>query len=119
MTIGHSSPVQILRMARPPHFGVCRGRLNIVPGLVEYVDYGTAVRIKESRRPCGLFKLRLQQANGLLEVNAAGHAIMRVETTPSVQNTRQSVRITTQSNYNGGLFVMQAVHMPTGCGVWP
>ena len=101
----------------PPYFGICCGRLIIVLGVVQYVDYGTAVRNHDGL--VVLFKLRLQQNNGLLEVNAAGHAIMRVETTPSVQNTRQSVRITTQSNYNGGLFVMQATHMPTGCGVWP
>jgi len=98
-------------------FGICCGRLIIIPGIVQYVDYNTAVRNHDGL--VVLYNLCLQRANGLLEVNAAGHAIMRVETTPSVQNTRQSVRITSQSNYNGGLFVMQAVHMPTGCGVWP
>lgn len=59
------------------------------------------------------------RANGLLEVNSAGNAIMRVETTPNVENLRQSIRIHSQSSYNGGLFVMRALHMPTGCGVWP
>ncbi|RDB28980.1 putative glycosidase C21B10.07 [Hypsizygus marmoreus] len=59
------------------------------------------------------------RANGLLDVNGAGNAIMRVETTPNVANTRKSVRITTQSSFNGGLITMDAVHMPTGCGVWP
>lgn len=44
---------------------------------------------------------------------------MRVETTPQVANTRQSIRITSNSNYNGGLFIMDSVHMPTGCGTWP
>jgi hypothetical protein len=39
---------------------------------------------------------------------------MAVETTPQVTSTRQSVRITTQSQFNGGLFIMDAVHMPTG-----
>src|SRR5882762_7635770 len=39
---------------------------------------------------------------------------MAVETTPQVASTRQSVRITTQSQFNGGLFIMDAVHMPTG-----
>ncbi|KAG6814462.1 hypothetical protein H0H92_007466 [Tricholoma furcatifolium] len=58
-------------------------------------------------------------SNGLVEVNSNGNAVMRVETTASVASTRQSIRITTQSNYNGGLFVMSAVHMPTGCGTWP
>ena len=44
---------------------------------------------------------------------------MRVETTPNVTSTRQSIRITTESQWNGGLFIMDAVHMPTGCGTWP
>lgn len=44
---------------------------------------------------------------------------MKVETTPQVQNTRQSVRITTQFTFTGGLVIMDSVHMPTGCGTWP
>jgi len=32
---------------------------------------------------------------------------------------RQSVRISTREIWNGGLFVMDADHMPTGCGTWP
>ncbi|KAK2461705.1 hypothetical protein APHAL10511_006168 [Amanita phalloides] len=70
-------------------------------GIAQYIDHNTA------------------QSNGLLEINSAGHAVMRVETTPNVTNTRQSIRITTQSHWNGGLFIMDAVHMPTGCGTWP
>lgn len=44
---------------------------------------------------------------------------MRVETTPKVTGNRQSVRI--HSNYviNGGLVILDAVHMPYGCGTWP
>ncbi|KAJ7596767.1 glycoside hydrolase family 16 protein [Mycena floridula] len=56
---------------------------------------------------------------GLLEVNSDGNAIMRVETTPTVANNRKSIRITTKDSYNGGLFILDAVHMPTGCAVWP
>ncbi|KAF8746279.1 hypothetical protein AX14_000074 [Amanita brunnescens Koide BX004] len=70
-------------------------------GVVQYVNQSTG------------------QANGLVEVNSAGHAVMRVETTPTVTSTRQSIRITTLSQWNGGLFIMDAVHMPTGCGTWP
>ena len=44
---------------------------------------------------------------------------MRVETTPQVQNLRKSVRITTQFTYTGGLVIMDAAHMPQGCGTWP
>jgi len=32
---------------------------------------------------------------------------------------RQSVRISTKEIWNGGLFVMDLQHMPTGCGTWP
>jgi len=44
---------------------------------------------------------------------------MRVETTSVVPANRKSVRITTQSQFNGALFIMDSVHMPTGCGIWP
>ncbi|PFH54734.1 glycoside hydrolase family 16 protein [Amanita thiersii Skay4041] len=70
-------------------------------GIVEYVDQNGG------------------WANNLLQINDAGNAIMRVETTPKVQNTRKSIRITSQSSWNGGLIIMDSVHMPTGCGTWP
>ncbi|KAL0950671.1 hypothetical protein HGRIS_007456 [Hohenbuehelia grisea] len=70
-------------------------------GIVTYVDEGTG------------------RNAGLLNVNSAGNALMRVETTPNVPNTRQSIRITTKSLFDGGLFVMDSIHMPTGCGTWP
>ncbi|KIP03265.1 glycoside hydrolase family 16 protein [Phlebiopsis gigantea 11061_1 CR5-6] len=70
-------------------------------GIVNYIDQQTA-----------------QSAN-LIEINSAGNAVMRVETTPQVQNTRQSIRITTQKTYTGALLIMDSVHMPTGCGTWP
>lgn len=60
-----------------------------------------------------------QRSNGLLEVNSNGNAVMRVETTSVVPGNRKSVRITTQSQFNGALFIMDSVHMPTGCGIWP
>lgn len=70
-------------------------------GTVDFIDQSTA------------------RSAGLLEINSAGNAIMRVETTPSVSGNRKSIRITTQTAFNGGLVIMDAVHMPTGCGVWP
>ncbi|KAG6381371.1 concanavalin A-like lectin/glucanase domain-containing protein [Boletus reticuloceps] len=48
-----------------------------------------------------------------------GNAVMRVETTPTVQNNRMSVRITTDLSFTEGLVILDAVHMPTGCGTWP
>lgn len=59
------------------------------------------------------------QAAGLIDINSAGNAVMKVETTPQVQSTRQSIRITTHNSYTGGLVIMDSVHMPTGCGTWP
>jgi len=70
-------------------------------GIVQYVDQNTAF------------------SKGLAQINSAGNAVMRIETTQTVQNNRQSVRITTDSSFNGGLLVMDALHMPTGCGIWP
>jgi len=70
-------------------------------GVVQFIDQGTA------------------QSNNLAQVNSQGNAIMAVETTPQVASTRQSIRITTQSQFNSGLFIMDSVHMPTGCATWP
>jgi len=44
---------------------------------------------------------------------------MRVDSTPVVSGTRNSIRIQTQLSFNGGLLVLDAVHMPHGCGTWP
>ncbi|KAG7450134.1 uncharacterized protein BT62DRAFT_961746, partial [Guyanagaster necrorhizus] len=70
-------------------------------GIVDYVDESTG------------------RANGLVDVNSDGNAIMRVETTGTVSGNRQSIRITTESTYDGVLAIMDSVHMPTGCGTWP
>jgi hypothetical protein len=61
-----------------------------------------------------------QESDGLVDVNSSGNVIMRVETTATVPDNRKSIRITTTTSYDGGaLFIMDAVHMPTGCGTWP
>lgn len=70
-------------------------------GIVNYLDQATA------------------QANNLIGINSAGNALMKVETTPTVPGNRMSIRIQTQQSWTGGLFIMDAVHMPTGCGTWP
>jgi hypothetical protein len=70
-------------------------------GLVDYIDENAG------------------RSNGILEVNSAGNAIMRVETTPNVPGNRKSIRITTKSQFNGALVIMDSIHMPTGCGTWP
>lgn len=70
-------------------------------GSVDYVDEQTA------------------RSGGLLRVNDAGNAILSVDTTDTVADLRRSVRIQGKSRYNGGLFILDAAHMPTGCGTWP
>ncbi|KAL4068247.1 glycoside hydrolase family 16 protein [Scleroderma yunnanense] len=59
------------------------------------------------------------QNAGLALINSAGNAVMRVDTTPTVSTNRNSVRITTNLAFTEGLVIMDAVHMPTGCGTWP
>lgn len=44
---------------------------------------------------------------------------MRLETTPQVSGNRKSIRITTQLALDKGLWILDAVHIPTGCGTWP
>ncbi|KAJ3972844.1 concanavalin A-like lectin/glucanase domain-containing protein [Lentinula raphanica] len=56
---------------------------------------------------------------GLAYVNSAGNAVMAVDTTNNLTGNRKSVRITTNSQYNQGIWILDAVHMPTGCGTWP
>ncbi|KAI0271656.1 glycoside hydrolase family 16 protein [Gloeopeniophorella convolvens] len=70
-------------------------------GIVQFMDQGSA------------------QAANLTSINAAGNAVMRVDTTPQVTGNRPAVRIQTQYAFTGGLVVMDSVHMPTGCGTWP
>ncbi|EIM86268.1 uncharacterized protein STEHIDRAFT_147699 [Stereum hirsutum FP-91666 SS1] len=58
-------------------------------------------------------------SGNLTGINSAGNAYMRVDTTDTVTTNRNSVRITTEFSFDQGLMIMDAVHMPTGCGTWP
>jgi hypothetical protein len=57
--------------------------------------------------------------NKLVEINSAGNAILRVETTPTVPGNRKAIRLHSRYIFNGGLIIFDAVHMPVGCGTWP
>ncbi|KAH9927470.1 concanavalin A-like lectin/glucanase domain-containing protein, partial [Epithele typhae] len=57
--------------------------------------------------------------SNLIEINSDGNAIIRVDTTPTVPGNRQSIKITSTLVLNGGLIILDAVHMPTGCATWP
>ena len=59
---------------------------------------------------------------GLAFTNDAGNAIIKVDNTSSVAypNKRNSVRMQTQTFFPvGSMFVIDAVHIPYGCSVWP
>lgn len=43
---------------------------------------------------------------------------MKVDTTDKVSVGRKSVRIHSTYIFNGGLILIDAKHMPTGCGTW-
>ncbi|KAF8340185.1 glycoside hydrolase family 16 protein [Amanita rubescens] len=63
-------------------------------------------------------------SSGLATVNSAGNAIMRVDDTtyiaPASVVNRASVRITSQDSYGAGsLIVIDLLHIPYGCSVWP
>lgn len=60
-----------------------------------------------------------QQSDNLTSINSAGNALMKVDTTQTITGNRKSVRITTEKTWTGGLFIMDSVHMPAGCGTWP
>jgi len=59
------------------------------------------------------------QSNGLIGVNSDGNVLMKVETTQQVSGNRKSIRIQSKNTFNGGLLILDSVHMPTGCGTWP
>ncbi|EJD03859.1 glycoside hydrolase family 16 protein [Fomitiporia mediterranea MF3/22] len=59
------------------------------------------------------------ESDGLININDAGNAVMRVDTTSTISGNRKSVRITTENTFTQGIFVLDAVHMPQGCGTWP
>ncbi|KAI7681621.1 hypothetical protein KC353_g21840, partial [Hortaea werneckii] len=50
---------------------------------------------------------------------SSNEAQMKVDTENQTPNGRPSVRITSNNKYNSGLIIMDASHMPTGCGTWP
>ncbi|KAF8141503.1 glycoside hydrolase family 16 protein [Boletus edulis] len=47
--------------------------------------------------------------------------VLAVDSTSTVPvgGNRNSVRITSNKNYTGGLFILDAAAMPVGCGTWP
>lgn len=67
-------------------------------GMIEYVD-------EQEARQENLIGVR------------NGHAFMRFG--PGQNGNKKSVRITTKDSFTTGIFILDAVHMPTGCGVWP
>ncbi|KAK1067571.1 hypothetical protein LTR74_006241 [Friedmanniomyces endolithicus] len=51
--------------------------------------------------------------------SSASNVEMRVNSTNNAPSGRASVRITSNKSYQSGLFILDADHMPTGCGTWP
>lgn len=50
----------------------------------------------------------------------ADSAVLKVDTTETNASTgRFSVRITSQKQYNSGLFVFDILNTPYGCSTWP
>lgn len=44
---------------------------------------------------------------------------MSVDTTDMISGGRASIRIESKNTYSSGLIIMDASHMPVGCGTWP
>jgi len=58
----------------------------------------------------------------LTYVNSAGNAIIKVDNSTNVpyNDKRNSVRISSSKSYGiGSIFIMDALHLPYGCSVWP
>ena len=60
---------------------------------------------------------------GLAKIEGSGAAYLGVDTTNKYLNFntfgRPSLRLESKKTYNGGLFVADIAHMPTGAGTWP
>ncbi|WRT64063.1 uncharacterized protein IL334_000991 [Kwoniella shivajii] len=57
--------------------------------------------------------------SGLISINSNKRAVMAVDTTQVVSGGRKSIRIHGNRVFTGGLVLMDAYHMPDGCGTWP
>ncbi|KAK0554180.1 hypothetical protein OC846_002191 [Tilletia horrida] len=57
-------------------------------------------------------------ASNLTEVRG-GSLYLRVDTTPTALQGRNSVRITSKAAYSDGVYVLNVSHVPYGCSVWP
>ncbi|KZT22735.1 glycoside hydrolase family 16 protein [Neolentinus lepideus HHB14362 ss-1] len=61
-------------------------------------------------------------SQGLAQINSAGRAVLRVDNATDVayNQKRNSIRVTTQASYGiGSLWIIDLVHIPYGCSVWP
>ncbi|GJN90638.1 hypothetical protein Rhopal_003650-T1 [Rhodotorula paludigena] len=62
------------------------------------------------------------EAQDVAYTNAGGNVVIKVDNTSQLapNGLRNSVRITTERAFDiGHLFVMDALHLPYGCSVWP
>lgn len=63
--------------------------------------------------------LKSAKSKGLVSTNKAGAVTFKVST-KNGQAYRDSQRLVSKTAYsNGGLFIYDVAHMPTGCGLWP
>ncbi|KDR84432.1 hypothetical protein GALMADRAFT_237298 [Galerina marginata CBS 339.88] len=63
-------------------------------------------------------------SRGLTFINGAGNAVIKVDNTttilPAPLVNRDSIRLTSLDSYGvGSLIIIDAVHIPYGCSVWP
>lgn len=72
-------------------------------GYTNYVDENTAQQ-----------KGLVQQQGGNIYIG-----VDHTNTVPSNARGRDSVRLTSKLSFKTGLFVLDLLHMPTGCGTWP
>jgi len=57
----------------------------------------------------------------LARTTKQGTVIIKVDnkTAPRGWGNRRSIRISSHQRYNGGLFILDTKHLPTGCATWP
>jgi hypothetical protein len=55
----------------------------------------------------------------LIQVTENNTVVISVDTTNITPAGRNAVRLQSNKNWNYGLFVLDFLHLPTGCGTWP
>lgn len=62
---------------------------------------------------------QLEDGSGTRSGDSDSDVFFYIQSLPTEQGPRESVRMEGKTRFNAGLFILDLDHMPTGCGQWP